>query len=129
MISLSITVLLPVNPRSNVRSVGGQLTRTTPRGKPLTTKIYAVLVCLNGSSMNRIACLVRVSAPSVLNCLRACAIEHSEKPERAGSRRAVARDDVGHLRCQRHPLDGMDSLAARDVPLAEYAHLPSLGAE
>jgi len=44
-----------------------QFTRTTPRGKPLTMKINAVLWYLSGVSMNGIGFLLRVSAQSVLN--------------------------------------------------------------
>ena len=44
-------------------------------------KVHAVLLYLSGSSMHRIACLLRVSAPSVLNWLRTLAQEHDEKPE------------------------------------------------
>jgi hypothetical protein len=44
-------------------------------------KVHAGLLYLSGISMHRIACLLRVSAPSVLNWLRTLAQEHCEKPE------------------------------------------------
>jgi transposase-like protein len=55
------------NPKKLCKRCGFQFTRTTPRGKPLTTKINAVLFYLSGLSMHRIAFLLRVSAQSVLN--------------------------------------------------------------
>ena len=57
-------------PKKLCQQCGYQFTRTTPRGKPLKTKINAVLFYLSGISMNRIAFLLRVSAQSVLNWLR-----------------------------------------------------------
>jgi transposase-like protein len=54
-------------PKKQCQQCGYQFTRTTPRGKPLTTKINAVLLYLSGISMNRIAFLLRVSAQAVLN--------------------------------------------------------------
>jgi insertion element IS1 protein InsB len=63
---------------------GVQFTRTTPRGKPLTTQINAVLCYLSGLSMHHLACLLRVSAQSVLNWIRTCAKAYEEKPEPAG---------------------------------------------
>jgi hypothetical protein len=44
-------------PKRQCQQCGYQFTRTTPRGKPLTTKINAVLLYLSGISMNRIAFL------------------------------------------------------------------------
>jgi transposase-like protein len=72
-------------PKKRCQQCGYQFTRTTPRGKPLNTKINAVLFYLSGISMNRIAFLLRVSAQSVLNWIRAFAKEHDEKPEPTGS--------------------------------------------
>ena len=54
-------------PKKQCKQCGYQFTRTTPRGKPLKTKINAVLLYLSGISMNRIAFLLRVSAQTVLN--------------------------------------------------------------
>jgi transposase-like protein len=72
------------NPKKQCKQCGYQFTRTTPRGKPLTTKINAVLLYLSGISMHRIAFLLRVSAQSVLNWIRAFAKEHEQKPEPTG---------------------------------------------
>jgi transposase-like protein len=63
-------------PKRLCRQCGYQFTRTTPRGKPLAMKVHAVLLYLSGISMNRIAFLLRVSAQSVLNWIRAFATEH-----------------------------------------------------
>jgi transposase len=43
-----------------------------------------VLFYLSGISVNHIACLLRVSALSVLNWIRAFAKEHDEKPDPTG---------------------------------------------
>jgi transposase-like protein len=53
-------------PKRQCQQCGDQCTRTTPRGKPFTTKIHAVLLYLSGVSVNRIAFLLRVSAQAVL---------------------------------------------------------------
>ena len=58
-------------PKRLCRPCGDQFTRTTPRGKPLTMKVHAVLLYLSGISMHRIAFLLRVSAQSVRNWIRA----------------------------------------------------------
>src|SRR4029453_10660462 len=71
-------------PKKQCKQCGYQFTRTTPRGKPLPTKINAVLLYLSGISMNRIAFLLRVSAQAVLNWIRTFAQEHREKPEPTG---------------------------------------------
>jgi hypothetical protein len=49
-------------PKKQCQPCGYQFTRMTPRGKPLAIKINAVLWCLSGVSMNRLAFLLRVSA-------------------------------------------------------------------
>jgi transposase-like protein len=72
-----------------VSAVGVPVYPTTPRGKPLTMKINAVLWYLSGVSMNRIVFLLQVSAQSVLNWIRAFAREHYEKPEPIG-RKCIA---------------------------------------
>jgi hypothetical protein len=53
-------------PKKQCKQCGYQFTRTTPRGKPLAIKINAVLWYLSGVAMNRIACLLRISAQAVL---------------------------------------------------------------
>ena len=65
-------------PKKLCKRCGFQFTRTTPRGKPLTTKINAVLFYLSGISMHRIAFLLRVSAQSVLNWIRTFAKAHED---------------------------------------------------
>ena len=49
-------------PKKQCQQCGYQFTRTTPRGKPLKTKINAVLLYLSGISMNRIAFLLQGGA-------------------------------------------------------------------
>jgi transposase-like protein len=71
-------------PKKQCQQWGSQLTRTTPRGKPLATKINAVLWSLSGMSMNRIAFLLRVSAQAVLTWIRDIAKDYYEKPEPTG---------------------------------------------
>jgi transposase len=83
-------------PKKLCRRCGFQCTRTTPRGKPLTTKITAVLLYLSGLSMHRIAFLLRVSAPSVLNWSRTFAKAHEEKPEPAGKTIVLQLDEMWH---------------------------------
>ena len=83
-------------PKRLCRQCGYQFTRTTPRGKPLAMKVHAVLFYLSGISMNRIAFLLRVSAQSVLNWIRAFAIEHYKKPEPAGKTIILQLDEMWH---------------------------------
>jgi transposase-like protein len=71
-------------PKKLCKRCGFQFTRTTPRGKPLTTKSNAALFYLSGLSMYRIAFLLRVSAQSMPNWIRTFAKAHEEKPEPAG---------------------------------------------
>ena len=83
-------------PKKLCKRCGFQFTRTTPRGKPLTTKINAVLFYLSGISMHRIAFLLRVSAQSVLNWIRTFAKAHEEKPEPAGKTIVLQLDEMWH---------------------------------
>ena len=69
-------------PKKLCRPCGYQLTRPTPRGKPLAMQVHAVLLYLSGLSMHRIAFLLRVSVQSALTWRRTFAQEHDEKPER-----------------------------------------------
>jgi insertion element IS1 protein InsB len=90
-------------PKKLRRPCGYQCTRTTPRGKPLTTKINAVLLYLSGISMHRMAFLLRVSAQAVLTWIRAFAQEHMEKPEPVGRPIILELDERWHyLEKQRH---------------------------
>jgi insertion element IS1 protein InsB len=83
-------------PKKRCRQCGYQFTRTTPRGKPLTTKINAVLLYLSGLSMNRIAFLLRVSAQAVLNWIRTFAQQYQEKPEPTGRSIILELDEMWH---------------------------------
>jgi insertion element IS1 protein InsB len=83
-------------PKRLCRQCGYQFTRTTPCGKPLAMKVHAVLLYLSGISMNRIAFLLRVSAQSVLNWIRAFATEHYKKPEPVGKTIILQLDEMWH---------------------------------
>jgi insertion element IS1 protein InsB len=83
-------------PKKLCKRCGFQCTHITPRGKPLTTKINAILFYLSGISMNRIAFLLRVSAPSVLNWIRTFAKAHEEKPEPTGKTIVLELDEMWH---------------------------------
>ena len=83
-------------PKKQCKRCGYQFTRTTPRGKPLTTKINAGLWYLRGVSMNRIAFLLRVSAQAVLDCVRTFAKAHKEQPEPTGRTIALELDEMWH---------------------------------
>jgi transposase len=83
-------------PKKQCKQCGYQFTRTTLRGKPLRTKILAVLLYLSGLSMNRIATLLGVSAQSVLNWVRAFATAHYEKPEPTGKALMLELDEMWH---------------------------------
>jgi transposase len=83
-------------PKKRCKQCGYQFTRTTPRGKPLQTKILAVLLYLSGLSMNRIATLCGVSAQAVLNWIRAFAKEHYEKPAPEGKAVVLEVDEMWH---------------------------------
>ena len=91
-------------PKKRCQQCGYQFTRIIPRGKPLKTKINAVLLYLSGLSMHRIAFLVRVSAQSVLNWIRAFATAYYEKPEPTGSTIVLELDEMWHYvkkKCQK----------------------------
>jgi insertion element IS1 protein InsB len=83
-------------PKKLWQQCGYQFTRTTPRGKPLAMKVHAVLLYLSGISMHRIAFLVRVSAQSVLNWIRAFATAHYAKPEPMGRPIVLQLDEMWH---------------------------------
>jgi insertion element IS1 protein InsB len=65
-------------------------------GKPLTTKINAVLLYLRGISMNRIAFRLRVSAQAVLTWIRTLAQTYQEKPEPTGRGIILELDERWH---------------------------------
>src|SRR5262245_18157624 len=71
-------------PQKRCKQCGYQFTRITPCGKPLATKINAVVWYLSGMSMHRIAFLLRVSPQAVLTWSRDLATASYEKPEPTG---------------------------------------------
>ena len=81
-------------PKKLCKQCGFQFTRTTPRGKPLTMKINAVLWCLDGISMNRIAFLLQGSVQAVPNWIRTFAKEHEGEPEPTGKTIVLELGDV-----------------------------------
>jgi transposase-like protein len=83
-------------PKQRCKPCGDQLTRTTPRGKPLVRNVHAGLLSLSGLSRHRLACLLRVSAPSVLNWLGTFAQEHDEQPEPTGQALILELDEMWH---------------------------------
>jgi transposase-like protein len=92
-------------PKKQCQQCGRQFTRTTPRGKPLSMKIKAVLWDLSGVSMNRIAFLLRVPAQAVLTWIRALAQHYQEKPEPTGRTIVLGLDEMWHyLQTKRHKL-------------------------
>ena len=99
-------------PTKQWKPCGDQCTRRTPRGTPLKTQITAVLFYLSGLSMHRSAFLLRVSARSILNGIRACAKEHAQQPAPTGRILLLALDAMGHYlkkkRCQRWMWQALD---------------------
>jgi insertion element IS1 protein InsB len=83
-------------PKKPCQPCGSQCTRTTPRGKPLTTKMKAVLLSLRGISMNRIAFLWHVSAQAMRNWLRTFAQKFQEEPEPTGRSIILELDEMWH---------------------------------
>ncbi len=78
------------------RGCGFQFTRSTPRGKPLKTKILAVLMYMSGASFNRIGYLCGVSAQAVLNWVRDFEAEYAEKPAPEGQVVVLELDELWH---------------------------------
>ena len=74
---------------------GDQCTRTS-RGMPLKTQINAVLLYLSGLSMHRSAFLLRVSAQSILNGIRAFAKAHAQQPAPTGCILILTLDAMRH---------------------------------
>jgi IS1 family transposase/transposase-like protein len=83
-------------PKKQCKQCGYQFTCSTPRGKPLATKINAVLWYLSGMSMHRIAFLLRVSAQAVLTWMRALAKDSYEKPGPTGRIIVLKLDEMWH---------------------------------
>jgi transposase len=99
-------------PKKRCKQCGYQFTRTTPRGKPLATKINAALWYLSGMSTYRIAFLLRVSTQAVLTWIRDLATDYYERPEPTGRTIVLQRDEIwhylkldfGHLRMEPFPI-------------------------
>jgi IS1 family transposase/transposase-like protein len=83
-------------PKKPCQPCGYQFTRTTPRGKPLTTTIHAVWLYLSGISVNRMAFLLRVSAQAVLHWIRTVAQKYEEKPAPTGRSLILELDEMWH---------------------------------
>ena len=83
-------------PKKQCKQCGYQFTRSTLRGKPLATKINAVLWYLSGMSMHRIAFLLRVSAQAVLTWIRTFAKDYYEKPAPTGRTIVLEVDEMWH---------------------------------
>src|SRR5215510_4462316 len=83
-------------PHKRCKQCGDPCTRTTPRGKPLATKITAVLWYVSGLSMHRVAFLLRVSTPAVLTWIRDVATASDEKPATTGRIIVLQRDEMWH---------------------------------
>lgn len=81
-------------PQKRCKQCGYQFTRTTPRGKPLATKIHAVLWYVSGMSLHRMAFLLRVSPQAVLTWIRDLATAYDEKPEPTGRTIVLQLDEL-----------------------------------
>ena len=92
------------------RACGFQFTRTTPRGKPLKTKILAVVLYLSGLSLNRIGQLCGVSTQSVLNWIRDYAAEHAERPKPEGQTVILELDELWHYLYKKNKNSGSGQL-------------------
>jgi hypothetical protein len=80
-------------PQKQCTPWGSQCPRTTPRGTPRATQLNAVLWYLRGRSRNRIALLLRVSAPAVLTGIRDVATAYEETPEPSGRTIVLEREE------------------------------------
>lgn len=83
-------------PKQQCKQCGSQFTRTPPRGTPRSLQVNAVLWYGSGTSMNRLAFLLRVSAQAVLTWSRDCAKAYYEKPEPTGRVMVLALDEMWH---------------------------------
>jgi transposase-like protein len=84
------------NPKSSASTTAFSLPARTPRGKPLTMKINAVLWYLSGISMNHVAFPLQVAVQAVLNWIQTFAKEHEEKPEPTGKTIVLELDKMWH---------------------------------
>jgi transposase-like protein len=83
-------------PKKPCQPCGDPLTRTTPRGTPLTTTIHAVWLSRSGIAMTRLAFRLRVSAQAVRNGIRTVAHQYQAQPEPTGSSMMLERDERWH---------------------------------
>jgi transposase-like protein len=83
--------------RWRCKGCGRQLTRTTPRGKPVAMKQEAVSLYCTGLSLSAIGRRLGVSAQSVMRWVRAHAKARCQKPEPAGRAVVVEIDEVWHF--------------------------------
>lgn len=81
-------------PRWKCNTCCHQFPRTTPRGKPLATKLMCVFLSCHGVSMNALAGIYKVQASSVLRWVRAFAKQHYEKPKHEG-RTIIMQAEIG----------------------------------
>ena len=79
------------------RNCGFQFTRSTPKGKPLKTKILAVVLYMSGLSLNRIGKICGVSGQSVLNWIKDFAAKHAERPKSEGQMVILELDELWHF--------------------------------
>ena len=82
--------------RYKCKQCGCQYTRQTRRGRPLSQKLMAVTLYVNGLSLNAIARLLDVSTPGVLDWVRKFAREHYEKPQPQGNSVVLEMDEMWH---------------------------------
>ncbi len=78
------------------KACGLTFTDTPARGKPLALKAAAVLLYVSGLSMNRIAKLLGVSAPTIQTWLEQFAAAYAQKPEPEGRAVVIELDEMWH---------------------------------
>ena len=83
-------------PKHLCRNCGFQFTRITPRGKPLKTKILAVVLYMSGISFNRIGEICSVSAQSALNWIKKFGVENAARPKPEGQTVILELDELWH---------------------------------
>ena len=83
--------------RWRCRACGYQLTRLTPRGRPLWQKSLAVFLYCHGVSMNALSKMFGVRTSSVLKWIRRYATTHGAKPEPTGKAMILELDEMWHF--------------------------------
>lgn len=79
-----------------MQGCGLNFTATPARGKPLALKATAVLLYVNGLSMNRTAKLLGVSTPTIQVWLEQFAAAYAQKPEPEGRAVVIELDEMWH---------------------------------